>query len=222
MNRNVSRISGPDDFFRKFDVSRETISRLENYVKLLLKWQKAVNLVGNSTLDDIWHRHIADSAQLVNIVNMSDSPVRPSIWLDIGSGGGFPGLVVASMMADKTDMHFHLVESNARKCAFLSEVVRRLSLAVRVHNCRIEQCASIPALQHLDYVSARALASTERLLELIEPLLHKKLVALFPKGDNVERELEQARKNWQFELVQHQSRSSVQGQVLEMRQIARV
>ena len=212
----LANIKGPDDFIRQFNVSRETCAQLETYVELLRKWQKVVNLVASSTLDDIWHRHIGDSAQIVDIVNISDSLDKKLNWLDIGSGGGFPGLVVAIMMANKTDMHFHLVESNGRKCAFLADVARQLNLSVVIHNCRIEELSSNASLAKVDFISARALASLDHLLALIEPFVHPQLVAYFLKGRDIKSELLQAGKNWEFELRQIPSRSSIDGCLLEV------
>ena len=141
----ISLITGPEKFATVFDVSRETLKQLELYVELLRKWQKAVNLIAQSTLDEVWHRHVGDSAQIVDILSKSDSfeqdGKKSGIWLDIGSGGGFPGLVAAIMLSDKFDYQFHLVESNGRKCAFLSDVVRHIGLPVEIHNKRIEDYA---------------------------------------------------------------------------------
>ncbi|MCF6199249.1 MAG: 16S rRNA (guanine(527)-N(7))-methyltransferase RsmG [Hyphomicrobiaceae bacterium] len=209
-------IKGPDDFIRSFNVSRETCAQLETYVELLRKWQKVVNLVSISSLDEIWHRHIGDSAQIVDIVNKSDSPNNSLNWVDIGSGGGFPGLVLAILLADKTDMRFHLVESNGRKCAFLADVVRQLDLSVEIHNCRIEELFDHVSLERVDFISARAVASLDRLFEFMEPFVHSDLRAYFLKGRDVKAELLQAQTGWNFTCKQIESRTSSDGCLLEV------
>jgi len=213
----IENIRDQDDFIRAFNVSRETCEQLETYIELLRKWQKAVNLVSASTLDEIWHRHIGDSAQIVDIVNESDSPHSSLNWLDIGSGGGFPGLVLAIMLADKTNMHFHLVESNGRKCAFLADVVRQLDLSVDVHNCRIEELYDHGSLARVDFISARALASLDHLFEFMEPFVQSDLVAYFLKGRDVKAELLQAHNGWDFSHRKIPSRTSIDGCLLEVK-----
>ena len=185
-------------------------------MELLRKWQNAVNLIAPSTIDDIWHRHIGDSAQIVDIVNKSDSPYNRLNWIDIGSGGGFPGLVIAILMADSTDMHFQLVESNGRKCAFLADVARQLDLSVKIHNCRIEDLFDYTSLDRVDFISARALASLNHLFELMELFVHSDLRAYFLKGRDVKAELLQAETGWNFTCKQIKSRTSSDGCLLEV------
>ena len=139
--KQITMITGPQKFASLFNVSRETLERLELYVELLRTWQKAVNLIAPSTIDEIWHRHVGDSAQIVDILRESDSAKKSGIWLDMGSGAGFPGLVAAIMLSQDFDYQFHLVESNGRKCAFLSDVVRHLNLPVEIRNERVEDYA---------------------------------------------------------------------------------
>ena len=212
----IRRIGGPEEFRTIFNVSRETMRDLEHYAELLLKWQKAVNLVAHSTLDDVWHRHIGDSAQIVDIVKESDSSKKDGIWLDIGSGGGFPGLVAAIMMREAFGYHFHLVESNTRKCAFLSDVVRHLDLPVQIHDRRIEQLyeEAVPVPVHI--VTARALASLDKLLALSLPFFGENTVALFFKGHDVDRELADAERNWQFRFRKYNSLTSPGGRILHI------
>ena len=120
----MNHIAGASDFTRVFEVSRETLEKLEIYAALLRQWQKTINLVAASTVDDVWHRHFADSAQLLAL-----APKGPLRWLDLGSGGGFPGLVVGLMLAERDGCRLTLVESDSRKCAFLREAVRQTGLA---------------------------------------------------------------------------------------------
>jgi 16S rRNA (guanine527-N7)-methyltransferase len=170
-------------------VSRETWTRLDGLVALLLKWQTTTNLVAPSTLTEIWTRHIADSAQLLTIVPDA------RVWVDLGSGGGFPGLVVACAMADHPGAKIDLVESNQKKSAFLREAARILSVPAIVHARRIEDFVSAP-LQSFDVVTARALAPLDRLMDYAGPLLKKGTIGLFPKGQDAEAELTAASKSW--------------------------
>ena len=123
----MNHIAGPSDFAEAFGVSRETLEQLEVYAGLLKAWQPTINLVASSTVDDVWHRHFADSAQILALV-----PVGPVRWLDLGTGGGFPGLVVGFMLAERVGCRLTLIESDARKCAFLREVVRQTRLGDRL------------------------------------------------------------------------------------------
>jgi len=170
-------------------VSRETAELFEAYLGRLSKWQKVVNLVSPSTLPEAWTRHIADSAQLAALAPAATS------WIDLGSGAGFPGLVIAIMHRDTPGFGMHLVESNSRKCAFLRDVVRSLNLPVTVHDGRIEDV--LAALDRkFDVVSARALAPLTDLLGLSRKLLTSGTLGLFPKGQDVADELTQASKYW--------------------------
>lgn len=175
---------------RLVDVSRETWARLERLVETLDHWQATTNLVAPSTLDAVWTRHVADSAQLARLV-----PETASVWVDIGSGAGFPGLVVAAM---RPDMRVHLVESNAKKAAFLRAAARAMDLDVMVHGARAEAVIGA-ALKSADVVSARALASLTELLGLAAQLLKTGAVGLFPKGREAVAELTEAKKSWRFE-----------------------
>jgi len=205
-------IRDADDFIRHFDVSRETQERFVLYEQLLRKWQKAVNLVAPSTLDEIWTRHIGDSAQIVDIVLESDSATKSGIWLDIGSGGGFPGLVAAIMLADHAAYEFHLVERHGRKCAFLSDVARQVGLSVKVHKCRIEDLSLAP----VSIISARALASLDQLLELGSAFVDRSTVSYYFKGRETQVELEHARKKWDLSYRSHNSLTSSNSFILEI------
>ncbi len=204
------KIENAADFARAFSVSHETVEKLELYERLLLQWQKAVNLVAPTTLPQVWQRHFADSAQLITL-----SP-KAKIWVDLGSGGGFPGLAIAIMIANQKECCVHLVESNSRKCAFLSEAARRTGAPARVHNMRIADAASSGAVPSADVVTARALAPLDALLELALPFFGVASVGLFLKGREAGVEIAEARKRWAFDLKVHPSISDAQGQILEI------
>ena len=205
---------GPEALAGIVDVPRETIDWLSAYVALLRKWQPAENLVAPSTLPSLWRRHVADSAQLV--------PLFPDArtWLDLGSGGGFPGLVVACLVAGRPGAHVHLIESNARKCAFLRRVASEAHLPVTVHRGRIETVLrgwQAP----VDVVTARALAALAELLRLAEPVLATGARGAFHKGRDFRREVEEATQSWTFDLVNHKSRIDADGVILEIAHLAR-
>ena len=166
----------PEALARQIDVSRETMDRLAAYVALVEKWQQRVNLVSASTLPDIWMRHIWDSAQLAPLV-----PAGTGRILDVGSGAGVPGLVLAVLC----DAELNLVESDQKKAVFLQTVIRETGIRAIVHNRRIEALPPIGA----DIVTARALASLDRLLELLEAQLVPGTMCLFLKGARAEAEL---------------------------------
>ena len=170
----------PESFAARFNVSRETLGSLSAYVALLEKWQRRINLVSPTTLPDIWHRHILDSAQLLPYLPVVSTRERCQI-LDIGSGAGFPGLVLAILGAGDVQ----LVESDQRKAVFLQTVIRELGLSACVSNQRIE---TLPAFQP-DVITARALAALPKLISLIAPQLHDGLTCLFLKGASVGEEL---------------------------------
>ena len=181
-------------------VSRETQRRLQVYADLLRQWQKSINLVAPSTIDDLWRRHIADSIQTFL------AQPEAQTWVDIGSGAGFPGLVTAILLADDEDAigerRVDLIESVGKKCSFMRAVARETGLnesAVRVvvHQGRIED--TLESISQPDAVSARALAPLERLLELTKPFLGKGSVGVFAKGQEHEQEIEQASLKWQFD-----------------------
>lgn len=168
----------------QFDVSRETMDRLERYVDVLTNWQRRINLIGRSTLDDIWGRHIADSLQLARL-----APEEALIWLDLGSGAGLPGLVLAIVLGSRSGFHMHLVDSNGRKCAFLQAAAAATSAPVSVHHASIERLGAASEPIRADVITARALAPLVRLIPLARPFMWKKTVLLLPKGQDVETEL---------------------------------
>jgi 16S rRNA (guanine527-N7)-methyltransferase len=180
---------------RLIDVSRETWARLETLVATLDRWQATTNLVAPNTLNAVWTRHVADGAQLVPL-----APPAPARWVDLGSGGGFPGLVVAAMLAGRTEVH--LVESNGKKAAFLREAARAMGVAATVHAARAERALGCLSA---DVVSARALAPLPVLVALAEPLLKTGAVGLFPKGREAVAELTETEKSWRFNASLHPS-----------------
>jgi len=173
-----------EDFQAETNVSRETCDRLRVYADLLIKWQKSINLVGRSTLDDLWSRHFLDSAQLYPRL-----PRNPQPLVDLGSGAGFPGLVLAIMGVPNVC----LVESDGRKAAFLREVIRATGTDASVHLGRIEEFQ--PA-EPARVITSRALASLDRLLGFSEPLLAPDGVCFFLKGQKVREELTESEKKW--------------------------
>src|SRR4029450_2091634 len=170
-----------------FKVPRETIHRLERFAELLAYWQKHTNLVAPSTLPTLWSRHFADSAQLTTLAP------NARLWLDLGSGAGFPGLVIAILKTGTPDFRMHLVESNRKKCAFLAEVARATKAPVDIHAMRIEDLAQSANRLAPDVVSARALAPLPRLLDLASPFFGTKTRGLFLKGRDAETEIAEAR-----------------------------
>lgn len=186
-------MSGPaadrERALRLIPVSRETVGLLDRFLELLATWQKTTNLVAPSALPEIWTRHVADSLQLF--------PLAPGarLWIDLGSGGGFPGIPLACLLADVEGGHMHLVESNQKKAAFLREAARILSIPVSVHAERIEDFTA-RFEGHADAVTARALAPLVKLIPVAYPLLKTGTKMLFPKGQDVGVELTEASKYW--------------------------
>jgi 16S rRNA (guanine527-N7)-methyltransferase len=164
------------------DIPEATLRRLRIYANLLEKWQRVINLVGISSLDDLWVRHFADSLQV------SEAVPEARRWLDLGSGAGFPGLVTAIKYADDPEARVHLVEADRRKCAFLQTVIRETSAPAIVHCGRLENV--LPALdEKIEAVSARALAPLDALLRYAEKFIDQGAVGVFSKGKQFETEL---------------------------------
>jgi 16S rRNA (guanine527-N7)-methyltransferase len=203
-------IDGPKAFAEAFKVPRETIHRLTRYAELLDRWQKAINLVAPSTLPQLWSRHYADSAQLRSLAP------EARVWLDLGSGAGFPGLVVAILQTGISDFRMHLAESNHKKCAFLAEVVRATEAPVDIHAMRIEQLAERVQSLRPDVVSARALAPLPRLLELAAPFFGEGIRGLFLKGREAQTEIEAARLGWAFDVRLHASLTAKDASIVEV------
>ena len=196
-------------------VSCETSARLERFVELLLAWQKHTNLIARSTMPVIWTRHIADSLQLLDLAPQA------KVWTDLGSGAGFPGLVIACALAGTPGAKVHVVESIGKKATFLRAAVQVTGAPAVVHAMRIEDFVD-KAPESIDVVTARALAPLPKLLPLAYPLLKKGALGLFPKGQDVASELTEAAKYWKFEAELSASSSSPDGRILQVKGLSRV
>lgn len=196
-------------------VSRETQQRLEHFVELFKKWNAVTNLVAPSTLRDIWTRHIADSVQIFQLL---PEPIR---WADLGSGGGFPGVITAILLAETGDGWVNLVESNHKKAGFLRLALAETGARGSIYPVRIETAPE--TVGTVDAISARALADLDNLLGYVHPwaAANEKLRALLNKGRDYEAELEKARGRWQFDLIKHQSSIDANSVVLEIRNLHR-
>ena len=196
------------------DVSRETHQRLVNLLDLVAKWNPAINLVADGTLANGWQRHILDSAQIFACAGQ-----RSGIWADLGSGAGFPGLVLAIIAAEKAPgLEFVLVESDHRKAAFLAQTARNLGLAARIICDRAERMAPLMA----EVMTARALAALDQLCRLAARHLTASGMAIFSKGSRHHAEISQAGKTWQFDLGLVASRTDPEGALLVLRNIRHV
>ena len=196
----------------ELNVSRETLDRLEAFHALVAKWNKSINLVSKSSIPDLWDRHIWDSAQLAQISTSG------GVWVDIGSGGGFPGIVTAIFALETApDRKTVLIESDIRKSAFLRTAIRELELNAKVLSERIE----LAHPQQADVMSARALADLTVLLGYADRHLIKGGTALFMKGATWQKEVEMALKSWSFELQSHKSKTNADAAILEIREIER-
>jgi 16S rRNA (guanine527-N7)-methyltransferase len=194
-------------------VSRETGERLDLLAAELRRWQAVKNLVGPKTLERVWTRHIADSLQLL------DHAPGAQTWLDIGSGAGFPGLVLGIAALERPGMSVDLVESNGRKCSFLRHLVRLTGAPVRVHEARVE--AAIGGFTGIGVVTARALAPLPQLLAWTEPLLTSGTLGLFPKGREAEGELTEAAKSWTLQAELLPSRTDSEARVVRIHSLTK-
>lgn len=197
-----------EEFQSLTGVSRETLGQLQTYAELLGKWQRAINLVSRDSMGDLWRRHMLDSAQLFPLL-----PKAAGRLVDLGSGAGFPGMVLAILGVPEV----HLVESDARKCAFLREVSRVVGVSPHIHTRRLEEMHSIKA----DVVTARALAPLADLLELAERFLESHSICLFLKGRGVEQELTAAGQTWNMKITRHTSVSDPSATILRLEQVQR-
>lgn len=196
------------------NVSRETVERLETYDRLLRKWNPAINLVSKASIGDIWTRHILDSAQIMELL-----PANARLWADLGSGGGFPGLVVGILAAETApNLSVVLVESDQRKAIFLTAVAREVGVDMQVLSSRIEDTPPLVA----DVVSARALAALPILLGHAQRHLAPGGVALFPKGAGHQAEIDESLECWRFSVHKHPSRTDEDAVILRIGDIARV
>ncbi|HEX3501624.1 MAG TPA: 16S rRNA (guanine(527)-N(7))-methyltransferase RsmG [Stellaceae bacterium] len=195
-------------FQNQTGVSRETLARLEAYVELLSAWNRRINLVGPRTIGDIWRRHILDSAQLFPLI-----PAKARVLLDVGSGAGLPGLILAILGVREV----HLVEADQRKCVFLREAARITQSSVQIHPQRLEKCPRFGA----DVITARAFAPLADLLDQVERFAGAHTILLFLKGKTVGEELTEARKAWNMRATPHPSVSDPSGTVLRLEQVTR-
>jgi 16S rRNA (guanine527-N7)-methyltransferase len=205
-------VSDRDEALRLTPVSDDALARLDKFAALLTDWQRRINLIAPSTLPHIWTRHIADSLQLL--------PLAPNakIWVDLGSGGGFPGIPLACALAQTPGADVHLVESNGKKAAFLREAVRITGVPATVHPERIENFGDSFG-GNSDVVTARALAPLKLLCDQAFPLLAKGAIGLFLKGQDVEAELTEAAKYWTVEAGLKPSVTSRDGVIVVVRSL---
>jgi 16S rRNA (guanine527-N7)-methyltransferase len=197
-----------------FHVSRETSRRLSRFVELLLDRQRQMNLIASSTIPHIWTRHVADSLQLLALAPQA---LR---WADLGSGAGFPGMVIACALVETRGAHVHLIESIGKKAAFLRDAVRETGVPATVHRGRIEDIA--PQLAgKIDVATARALAPLNELLTMINPFLERGAQALLLKGQDIDAELTQAAKYWTIEHTAVPSQTSTTGRIMIVRRLQR-
>ena len=198
-------------------VSRETQQKLTIYAQLLIRWQKHINLVADQTIPALWTRHFADSLQLRTIAPTA------SRWIDLGSGAGFPGLVVAIDLGSEPGASVHLIESNSKKVAFLREVVRETDAPATVVQARIEDVlAGLCRTAAPDVISARALAPLTTLLDYAGEMLKTPTRALFLKGQDIDTELTRAAKYWNLKYIKHPSGTEQRGCVIEIQQATRI
>lgn len=196
------------------DVSRETLDRLRIFEFLVKKWTKAINLVSKGDFSKIWERHILDSAQIYPYL-----PKSPSIYSDFGSGGGFPSIVLAALLyQENPDIEIHLIESDGRKAAFLRTALRELKVPGMVWGKRVQEVKLSPA----QVVSARAVAPLADLFSMAQTLINNETICFFPKGVNWKKEVEDARKQWSFDLKAINSRTQSDAVILEVGSIERV
>ncbi|MCX7280018.1 MAG: 16S rRNA (guanine(527)-N(7))-methyltransferase RsmG [Alphaproteobacteria bacterium] len=198
---------GPEEFAAQTGVSRETLAQLKAYADMLLDWNERYNLVSRSTLPDLWQRHVWDSAQLAPLISDTAKTLA-----DLGSGAGFPGLVLAAM---RPELAVTLHEATTKKCAFLQAAADRMGLRVAIENARMEDLPPRP----FDVVTARACAPLPQLLEYAHRFMSPNSVCLFLKGQNVGSELTEAAKYWNIEVSQVPSQTDPSGAIVTVREL---
>ncbi len=211
------RAYGPDEFQHEFSIADDVRARLEIYAALLRKWQPRINLVSNSTLEDLWHRHMRDSAQLVDYMTATSGP-----WIDIGSGAGFPGLVLALLQPSNIARPVHLVESDQRKAVFLREAIRATHAPAHVHTVRVENLAPEKLGGKAGLITARAFAPLHPLLEMIDSMTDPLTLFLLLKGQDIDDELTLAAKYRKMTVSQYPSRTNPASVMLRITEVARV
>jgi len=200
-----------NEFIKSLNVSRETLKGFYEYKTLLSKWNEKINLVSKNTLVDIWERHFLDSGQIIEHVEASGKR-----WVDVGSGAGFPGLVVALLLRDrKIDCDLVLVEKNSKKGFFLNEVIRKLNLSVEVVNENIDTLEPLNA----DILTARAFSELNNLIEIAFRHRKKEGICLFLKGENYRMELDKTLNYWFFDYDIIDSLSSSSGKIIRVKKI---
>jgi 16S rRNA (guanine527-N7)-methyltransferase len=211
MSAAPPEVFGPDDFAAQAGVSQETLDRLKVYIALLQEWNQHHNLVSKNAMADVWRRHVWDSAQLVPLM-----PPYTATVADLGSGAGFPGLVVAELLRGRAEVV--LYESTRKKADFLEAAAQRMGLNVGIRNVRIEAGRHSP----VDVVTARALAPLDKLLGYAQQMAARHTVCLFLKGQSLGVELTEARKSWRMKALQHPSATDPSGVILEVRELRHV
>ncbi len=202
------------NFMEKYNVSRETFSKLKLYESLLKEWQLKFNLVSNSSLDDAWNRHFEDSVQLFKYI-----PENSKVLYDFGSGAGFPGMVLAMIASEKTPyLKVKLIESIGKKTLYLNEVKKQTKTNVEIINDRIENIKAEKA----DVITSRAMASLSQLLEYTGKFCSKKTVCIFPKGKKFQEEIDEARKKFRFDCQAYDSEVSSEGKILIISNISKI
>lgn len=202
-----------ENLLKKYNVSRETMENLVAFQNMVLEWNEKFNLISKSSVEDIWERHILDSAQLIQYIEKDDRTLY-----DFGSGAGFPAVVLAIMSRELfPNLKFTLIESIGKKATFLSEVNKKLKLDMNVLPERIERLT----LSKADIITSRAMASLEKLLPYAKPFCDKKTKLLFLKGEKWQEEIKTAKQKWTFEYQSYPSETSDKGRVLIIKNIRR-
>jgi 16S rRNA (guanine527-N7)-methyltransferase len=204
--------ASPERIAEEFGVSRESLDQLKAYVALLIKWQDRINLIGRATKDAVWTRHVADSLQLLPLIGAPAGRL-----VDLGSGAGFPGLVLAVVLSGLPGNDVHLIESNGKKVAFLREAARITGSFAKIHHGRIEQMGAEVVGGVADVITARAVAGLGELVAMAIPFAGRHTRALFHKGQDVDRELTETTKSWRISVTMHPSRVDPSGCIVEIR-----
>ncbi len=202
-----------DTFKMAFDVSDSMLNNLDLYAHILLKWQNHTNLIGKSSMEDIWGRHFLDSVQLFPFLNL-----KAKTLIDLGSGAGFPGLILALKFLECGGPQVHLIESNQRKARFLMEVNRILNVGVVVHSKRTEYINDLKG----DIITARAVAPLHRLLGFAERFINSDTECFFLKGENVSQELTEAKKKWKMHVMEIDSITRKGAKILKLKKISSI
>ena len=208
-------MAGAEQFAEAFKVPRETIHRLVCYAEILNEWQARQNLVSAATLPHVWNRHFADSAQILRLAPNANT------WLDLGAGAGFPGLVIAILQANHANFRVHLVESTAKKCAFLAEVASATSAPAEIHCMRIEELSRTATSLEPEIITARALAPLPRLLGLAAPWFRPGVRGLLLKGCDVRQEIDAAKRRYDFTYELHRSMTAVDSSIIEISKVSK-